>query len=354
MEILVRHVIEVSPELAALFERLALALGRPARAVGALPADGAAVASSPAAVPDAAAGAARQNAPAAAEPEFVQPFPGRGDSISDAAAVPAKRVMGRVWRTEEREALLREMWPTDLLARQIIDRLAALPGPPMPRGDAALYAWAQHLALPTPRPGRREMKSVGQRRASWRTQARAGLLARLWPQGVRLPEIVAQLGALPGPPVPSERVAVWAAEMGAKRPAGFASMIASEEMGRMNALVAAGRAASMEQDGQQEGNLLSPRAPELPGASPAAAAGAPEAGPRAVPPAQVATPAPKPPPLPAPAANGKVYATFRQLRAWWGFYGQAYDGANIDRLNRFRAAKGLPEVVQDDTLAEAA
>jgi hypothetical protein len=129
-------------------------------------------------------------------------------------------------------------------------------------------------------------------------------------------DIIARLDALPGDPIVPGRIAPWAAELKVKRPEGFIGQLARTKLG-------------------------------LPEAAPVVPAPVVQEAP---PPA----PAPKPPALPAPAENGKVYAGFRQIRAWAGFYGQPYDGGNIDRLNKFRMAKGLPPVVQDDTAEEAA
>lgn len=60
---------------------------------------------------------------------------------------------------------------------------------------------------------------------------------------------------------------------------------------------------------------------------------------------------PRPPaPLPAPV-NGKIYANFRQIRAWAEDRGFCYDGSNMDQVNRRRAAMGLPVLVQDEGVA---
>lgn len=56
---------------------------------------------------------------------------------------------------------------------------------------------------------------------------------------------------------------------------------------------------------------------------------------------------PAPPPLPEPDADtGKIYAAFGEVRAWAGFFGIRYDGGNMDQVNKLRAARGLPPLVQ--------
>lgn len=54
-------------------------------------------------------------------------------------------------------------------------------------------------------------------------------------------------------------------------------------------------------------------------------------------------------PLPEPREDGKVYTSFYNIRAWAGVYGIAYDGTNMDRVNKLRIAKSLPLLVQDET-----
>lgn len=335
MEITVRHVVEVPRSLELLLLRLAQALegaglasraeieeqdgaggavgaaGTPGAGGGPLP---------PVAASAAAAGLPGQNAPAAAE---------RGEK--------AGRAMGQKWRAPEREAGLRELWLGHLSTTRVRMRLAAMDGEAMPSGNAALYRWAGELGLPTSRPSGESRVGVGQTRAGWRTAERRALLLEAWSEGVSTPEIIAQMEALPGDPLPKDKalhVGVWAAELGRKRPPGFRSEVARGVNAARQETAAAPKAA----------------APAGPGEAAALE--------RAAPPSQlpalvvpVASAAPKPPPLPAPAEDGTVYASFAQLRAWAGFYAIAYDGSNVDRLNKFRAAKGLPPVVQDEAVA---
>ena len=65
-----------------------------------------------------------------------------------------------------------------------------------------------------------------------------------------------------------------------------------------------------------------------------------------LPPLPSAPTLPVPPRLPDPASNGRVYATFAQIRAWSAHWHLAYDGGNMDAVNRLRAQFRLPEVVQ--------
>ncbi len=53
--------------------------------------------------------------------------------------------------------------------------------------------------------------------------------------------------------------------------------------------------------------------------------------------------------LPPPSEDGKIYASFAEIRAWAGAYGIAYDGTQMDRVNKLRAAKSLPPLVQRES-----
>jgi hypothetical protein len=234
MEITIRHVIEVSPELAALLERLVLALD--GRRIGA----------------------------------------GRSETVQEPG--PASAVTAGP--------------PPEELPRQN--------APPAASGAVQ-----------------------GHRRSRWSSPERDAVLRAHWPAGSGYAVIWPLLeAASPGQPMPvlKDHIAARAAYLGLRRPP--------------SALVvhlAAARAA---------------RAPRGVADAPAA----PPPPPVAVAPAVPQTERPKPPPLPAfSLEDGKVYATFAEIRAWAGFYGFAYDGSNMDRLNKLRAAKGLPPLVQDDT-----
>jgi hypothetical protein len=174
----------------------------------------------------------------------------------------------------------------------------------------------------------------------WSSPARDAVLREHWPLNTPPDAIWALLvAAEPERPMPKVKdyIAQRAAYIGLKRPAS-----------RFAEKMAAARAA-------RRGAVTVPE--DIPAAIPAAA----PAGPRealavdqAPPPSQPApvASAPRPPQLP-PASGGKVYARFADIRAWAGFFGVPYDGGNLDRVNKLRAAKGLPPLVQDDTAAPA-
>lgn len=60
------------------------------------------------------------------------------------------------------------------------------------------------------------------------------------------------------------------------------------------------------------------------------------------------------PRLPA-ASNGRHYCSFREIKAWAAHFGIAYNGANIEAVNRRRKLMRLLPVVQDEdrTAADA-
>jgi len=65
----------------------------------------------------------------------------------------------------------------------------------------------------------------------------------------------------------------------------------------------------------------------------------------------VHTPLPEPVEVisfPAPSLNGKIYAGFNAIRQWAQRAGFDYDGSNMERVNRVRAAANLPLLVQDE------
>lgn len=319
MEITIRHVVELSPAFEALVRRLLDARGAP----GAVPAreqDG----------PDGAVGVAEAQG-AEGSPQAAPAMPPQAGRQRDLpAAVSASRVLGRLWRTAEREARLRELWPGPLTVARVIADLATLEGPRMPLGDSALYGWATELGLPLPRPGRLAVDNMGGRpRAGWRTPERAAVVRELWPQGVPRDEVLARLHALPGDPVEPSRLSVWAAEMGVKRPEGWAAASTSRVMAR--AVAARSKPEAVAASNVQRGVEAARER--------IAVSLVPEA------------PRPVAPALPPVAETGRVYASFQELRAWAGFYGLAYDGSDVERLNKFRAAKGLPPVVQDEARA---
>ena len=71
--------------------------------------------------------------------------------------------------------------------------------------------------------------------------------------------------------------------------------------------------------------------------------------------AQQPAPTPKPaPPPPKPAAllpkfrfaDGKRHGTFAEIKAWAAKFGIAYDGSNMDAVNKISAMLKQPEIVQ--------
>lgn len=371
MEITIRHVVVLPQALEMLLVRVAEAMVRgavpaphtapgagqkqdgPDGAVGIAEAPGAAGVSSLLVAPTtAAAGLLRQNAPA--------------------AAVTVRPKLG-AWRTEERRLLLEADWPRGRDVREIRAQMEGMAGPPVPVQPYVVAQWASDLGLR--RPGAEARK--------WRTPERRAVLVRDWPAGVTREEIAARMAALPGAAVPADRLKQWAADLDLARPEWFLSAIrkgvrqggrrkAGAEEQDTTAGVADAAASERppteaggippvkaveEDEGQDTGARNVPSVPPSPqpidgppntGGEPPAPPESPAVAP--VRPVAAAAP-PRPPPLPAPAENGKVYATYRELRAWAGFYGIAYDGSNMDRLNRVREAKGLPPMVQVEAAA---
>jgi hypothetical protein len=93
----------------------------------------------------------------------------------------------------------------------------------------------------------------------------------------------------------------------------------------------------------------------------------PPAAPSTASPPAPAVPVPNPPPAPAPGpqttrpqsgsppklpapSKGRHNASFRQIKEWAAYYGIAYNGANVDAVNRRRKLMGLLPVVQDEAL----
>lgn len=163
MDVTLRIVLEVSPTLDALLRALVPALN--GAALGLVP--GAAADSSLAAVPTAAAGLTRQNAPAAAVPDqdgqpsgagCVAPVQVPGPASAAAAGAPegtprppppASALPRGVFRTPERAALLKELYPAGVPMHQIRDRLNELPGEVIPP-SYKIAAWAHDLYVARP------------------------------------------------------------------------------------------------------------------------------------------------------------------------------------------------------------
>jgi len=344
MEITIRHVLEVSPQLAELLGRLLARVAMQSTA-------GAAQQAAPAPInpggchvaecEDANTDERRPDVGTA--PAALDPAPGAApapaDHIADAGKMAAPEGPQRgEWRTAERFALLQKMYPAGVDLMEIRAVLAAVEGPPLPEHQNRIAHWARDRGLSRPSDGLEP----------WRTPARAAILKATWEAGVDVSEIAERMRALPGGEVKHRSLSVWAAAMGLKRPQEYKDRLARERMVRVQK-VRWGRApAAAAQDGAAMERV-------------AAAAGSvsdPPARPVAVvpEPARVAATAPaKPPPLPD-AVDGLVRASFREIRAWAAHYGIRYDGGNADVVNRRRAGLGLPPVAQCEvrTMADSA
>ncbi len=206
---------------------------------------------------------------------------------------------------------------------------------------------------------------------SWRTPERAALLDEAWPDGVPTDEIVRQMEADGGLPVPSaNHVSIWAAERGKRRSKEFrlkqaqdAGRLGGRKLGPENQArgveAARARVEAAARLRPSPAERLPPAgdnsgARDVPGiAAPPAGDNSGALGAPAVAPPHAASPGAAPkrvmPRLPEPAENGRVYASFSEIREWAAFMGIAYDGSNMDMVNRRRAAMGAPPVVQDGT-----
>lgn len=133
------------------------------------------------------------------------------------------------WRTPERKAVMLAKWSGHLSL--LLAALAAVPGPPMPKGKSGVLRWGAVLEL-GPRPklpradaGRvREVAVDGAARGTgggYRSAERLAVLAREYTAGTRTRDIVAVLNAMPGPAVPANAVSLWAREKGLSRPEGW-------------------------------------------------------------------------------------------------------------------------------------
>jgi hypothetical protein len=130
--------------------------------------------------------------------------------------------------------------------------------------------------------------------------ARDAIILREWPLGTDTLAIERMLNDLPGVPFPHKRIAVQAAALGVKRPAGFRPA----------------------------------RSVKAPAPEPVAASSSPLP---AQPPASNPAPAPD---FPADEASGKCRVTYAQLLAWCQSRGIAFDGTQVDAINVRRAKAG--------------
>jgi hypothetical protein len=264
------------------------------------------------------------------------------------------------------------MYPAGASNADIRAAMASIDGPALPAAGYVFAHWARDIGLK--RPAKDE--------EPWRTAERRAVLEETWAAGVDVDVIAARMRALPGGPVLDARIAVWAAQLDLQRPpehqarlararterirgtrwvrkpddeehdtgAGVASTdagppgVAGRSESDMAAEGARGDGPAPQQEPQAGGEAPlegdRPPAPPEPPADQTAAApkvaalvgpGEAVAVSEAPPPPQpspASAPRPAAPKLPA-ASNGKVYASFREIKAWAGHFGIAYNGANI-------------------------
>jgi len=345
MEITIRHVLDVSPQLAELLGRLLAGVALQSTA-------GAAQQAAPAPLnpggchvaecEDANTDERRPDVGTA--PAAPDPAPGAAPTPADLIADAGKMVPPEApsqrgeWRTAERFAVLRRLYPAGVDLIEIKAALAALDGPPLPEHQNRIAQWARDRGLSRPSDGAEP----------WRTPERRAILEATWPVGVDVFEIAARMNALPGGEVQHRRLSVWAASLNLKRPVEYTERLARERMARIRTARWGRAPAAAAQDGAAMERVAAAAGPVSdPPARPVAVV--PE-------PARVAATAPaKPPPLPD-AVDGLVRASFREIRAWAAHYGIRYDGGNVDVVNRRRAGLGLPPVAQCEvrTMADSA
>lgn len=158
--------------------------------------------------------------PAAATPLLRTPTARAPSPRLDLRAAQSANPAGS-WRTPERAAVLRELWPTATPTKEIFARCAALPGAMVP-GLPSIGKWAAALGLHRP-PDRPNPFRDGPPSDSWRTPERRQLIQELWPAGVPTREIASRLGALPGSPLSpkvNKHIGILAWNMGLARPPG--------------------------------------------------------------------------------------------------------------------------------------
>lgn len=239
--------------------------------------------------------------------------------IADAADAPVAQADADEDDAEETAAAVPAAAPQGPRAEPALNQ-----APPPPQQDSAV---APSCA---PRSGR----GIKGGASSWRTPEREVVMRKHWPGGTLHDDVVRLLEELPGGPVPrGSGVGVWAADLGLRRPPGFMTQFnrkprsaAAPPQPAPARPAQPAAAPSRERPAASHPSILPPGAP-LSGVNPKAAAI----------------------PLPKPHDDGKVYTSFHNIRAWAGIYGIAYDGSNMDRVNKLRAAKSLPLLLQDET-----
>lgn len=232
------------------------------------------------------------------------------------------------WKTSEREARFRAEWNVEMSPEARRQRLAELPGGALPTSWRNLNAWAVQLGLPArphlvPAP-------------LWRTPEREAQMRADWGVVMSPTERRARLEAHPGPALPKDwsNLADWGAQLG---------------LGRVATVSLADRAAQARAAFQAQREARAGNVQQNPVVTPA----------RVSPPpallAQVAPPNPPNPPvpkLPTPS-NGRHYCSFREIKAWAAHYDIAYNGANIEAVNKRRKLMGLLPLVQDEARTAA-
>jgi len=149
--------------------------------------------------------------------------------------------------------------------------------------------------------------------ADWRTDDRKRKFIELYEIGDDMTEIRLTLAEMPGPRMPEKNAPLWAwvTALKLKRSAAAEPQQPAVASPRERPIASP--------------PAIAPTAPRTDGTNPKAAAVQ----------------------LPPPRENGKVYTSFENIREWAGIYSIAYDGSNIDKVNKFRAAKGMPPLVQE-------
>lgn len=214
------------------------------------------------------------------------------------------------WRTPERIAYLQTAWPAGEERRFIIAAMNAMPGPPLPI-KISLAKWANEIGLTRPASMRRVMHEY---LAAWKTEERAAVMRREFVAGTQTPMIRNMLAALPGDPLPTSdaRLLKWALRLGLKRPAHYR---ANARPGNRSRAVSVAK--------PRPGGTVIQRAPVVD-----------------------EPPTERPPEWPGEQIGDKLGWTFGQIRQWAAWRGVVYDGTNVDRINKMRAAAGMRLLVQ--------
>ena len=243
---------------------------------------------------------------------------------------PAEARTPPAWQTPERLAELRRLvveqaasWP------RVTEVLSAMEGPPVPQYRQSVRRWAMDNGIEPPaRPA-----------TTWRNPLRAEVLRRDWPAGVNVHAIKAAMAELPGLALPHGIVCLgtWAGDLGLRRPEGHVGVVNRVTPREIAAgTAAAPKAAAPAGPGEAVAVSQAPPPPQPP--RPVAVLPAPSPAP------PQRAPVPK---LPMPS-GGRHYCSFREIKAWAAHFDIAYNGANIEAVNKRRKLMGLLPVVQDE------